>query len=187
MPEDFRSAMRRVAATVSVLSTELHGRRFGITVSSLASLTLEPPTLCFGLHRASSFCHPMIESGWVCVNVLSQAQESVGRAFATPPASEARFHAGRWSIYEARGRVPSHGCIRLPLLADAQANLVCRVTRAIEHGTHFLCLAEVAEVAIRDQVEPLLYCDGDYRQLAFPADNGSLLRVRIDGASHGGE
>ena len=31
MPDNFRKAMRRVAATVSVLSTELSGRRFGIT------------------------------------------------------------------------------------------------------------------------------------------------------------
>jgi flavin reductase/cob(II)yrinic acid a,c-diamide reductase len=168
MPDSFRKAMRRVAATVSVLSTELSGRRFGITISSLASLTLEPPTLCFGIHRGSSFCEPMTRSGWLCVNVLSCKQERVGRVFSMPPATDLRFETGRWSAYELAGMSSSCGIVRLPCLEEAQANIICRLSRTIEHGTHLLCLADVKDIVLHDKVEPLLYCDGSYHELAVP-------------------
>jgi flavin reductase len=167
MPDSFRKAMRRVAATVSVLSTELNGRRFGITVSSLASLTLDPPTLCFGIHRGSSFCEPMIQTGWLCVNVLSCKQECVGRVFSTPPATDLRFETGRWSAYELAG-ISSRSIIPLPCLDEAQANIICRLNRTIAHGTHLLCLADVKDIVLHDKVDPLLYCDGSYHELAVP-------------------
>ncbi|WP_315833802.1 flavin reductase family protein [Bradyrhizobium prioriisuperbiae] len=167
--DSFRGAMRRMAATVCVLSTQHHGGRFGITVSSVASLTLEPPTLCFGVRRTSPFCQPMIDSGWLCVNVLSREQEAIGRVFATPPAGEHRFETGEWFIHDMVSETAVEAMVRLPCLVRAQANLVCRLDRTIAHGTHYLCLAEVEHVLAQDRIAPLLYCDGDYHELAPPS------------------
>jgi len=175
--DSFRNAMRRVAATVSVLSTQRDDRRFGITVSSVASLTMEPPTLCFGIHQASSFCEPLIETGWVCVNVLSREQEAVGRMFASAPAGEHRFRTGQWSEHEIEGQSSADAPPRLPRLLDAQANFACRLQRTIPHGTHLLCLAEVRHVAICERIEPLLYCDGAYHKLATGSREPASLRT----------
>lgn len=166
MHDSFRNAMRRMATTVCVLSTQHRGSRFGITVSSVASLTLDPPTLCFGVRSASPFCQPMIDSRWLCVNVLSRKQEAVGRVFSTPPAGEHRFATGEWLMHKTADPASGEGVALLPCLVSAQANLVCRVDRTIPYGTHFLCVVDVRHVFIQDRIEPLLYCDGHYHELA---------------------
>lgn len=161
--DDFRSAMRRMAATFCALSTQHHGGRFGIPVSSVASLTLEPPTPCFGSRRASQLCQPMIESGRLCINVLTREQEVIGPAFATPPAGEHRFEAGERFIHDVTTATAKEATIRLP--------------RTIAHGTHYLCLAEVEHVSIQDRIAPLLYRDGDYHELAPPGQHVSAQRL----------
>jgi flavin reductase (DIM6/NTAB) family NADH-FMN oxidoreductase RutF len=41
--EELREVMRRFPAPVAVVTTALDGERFGLTVGSLVSLSLEPP------------------------------------------------------------------------------------------------------------------------------------------------
>ncbi len=162
----FRIAMRRVATTVSVLSTRRGDQRFGLTVCSVMSLSMDPPTLCFSVHGHSSFRAPLVDAGWACVNVLAREQEAVGRAFSALPNGEPRFAIGIWADCEAGTDRAGDRPVRLPYLVGAQANLVCRLGRVIVHGTHVLCLAEVRHVRVSQKVAPLLYCDGGYRNLA---------------------
>jgi len=177
MQDRFREAMRGVAATVSVLTTARGTARSGITVSSVMSLTLDPPTICFGLRQASPFCAEMATVGWVCVNVLSRRQEAVARAFATPPAGEHRFTAGDWTTIAAEAPQAGHPPVLLPILSGAQANLICRIDKTLAHGTHHLCVAEVVSVWLAEDVDPLVYCAGAYRACDTPAAIGHNERM----------
>jgi len=49
-----------------------------------------------------------------------------------------------------------------PRLADAQASLLCRRIDHHRFGTHSIFIGQVEEVAVRDDVHPLLYLNGVY-------------------------
>lgn len=162
----FRQAMRRVAATVCVLSAQTpHGRR-GVTVSSVASLTIEPPTICFSLHKLSSFYSAVLAPRLVCVNVLARGQDEIGAAFAASNATQDRFAIGVWDTLDVTQSCASGERKVLPILRGAQANIVAEICHDVAYGTHHLCIAEVREVRMAECVDPLIYCNGNYRALA---------------------
>ena len=66
----FREAMRRMASGVSVITTDGPAGRFGVTVSSLCSLSLEPPSVLACVHHLSPALRAVIENGVFCANVL---------------------------------------------------------------------------------------------------------------------
>ena len=55
-------------------------------------------------------------------------------------------------------------------LREALANFDCRVTDSIAFGSHTIFIGEVMSIRMRDgEVDPLIYLNGQYRQLATPA------------------
>ncbi len=91
-PTLFRSTMGHFQTGVSVMSTrDGEGRPYGITVSSFASLSLDPPLVHWSLRRGA-FSYPLFsEVRLFAVSILADDQEEVSRRFC---ASEDRF-AGR--------------------------------------------------------------------------------------------
>ncbi|QGP81552.1 MULTISPECIES: flavin reductase [Sphingomonadaceae] len=53
---EFRLAMRRLAATVTVLTLELEGQPFGMVATAVCSLALEPPSILACINK-SAFLH----------------------------------------------------------------------------------------------------------------------------------
>ncbi len=60
---NFRKAMRRLTSAVSVISAMHDGVRHGITVTSVTSVSMAPPSLLFCVNRAASLHDPVIRSG----------------------------------------------------------------------------------------------------------------------------
>jgi flavin reductase (DIM6/NTAB) family NADH-FMN oxidoreductase RutF len=50
----------------------------------------------------------------------------------------------------------------LPRLTDAQASIVCRRTDQHRFGTHSIFIGVVEDVAVREDVDPLIYLNGAY-------------------------
>lgn len=151
LTEDFRSAMRRVASTVNVISICVDGQAMGITATACSPISMEPPSLLVCINRAASL-HPQMEDvTHFRVNVLHRDQEEVARMFADRRMHAERF-AGGWEI----------DCERPPRLLDAQASMLCRRIDLHRFGTHSIFIGLVEEVAVRDDVRPLLYIDGRY-------------------------
>jgi flavin reductase (DIM6/NTAB) family NADH-FMN oxidoreductase RutF len=84
---DQRELFSRWPAGVSVVVAEAHGRRAAITVSSLVSLSLEPPLVGISLARTASLFEPLREAGEWAVSILSGDQEHLAQHFArkVPP------------------------------------------------------------------------------------------------------
>jgi flavin reductase (DIM6/NTAB) family NADH-FMN oxidoreductase RutF len=151
----FRQAMRRFPAAVSVVTTRAQGQDAGMTASAITSLSMEPPSLLVCINRQTGF-HSLIEEAELfCVNVLRQGQENISANFggARPPAE--RFAEGDWRHDRA-----------VPYLADAQANIFCRRTAQFAYGTHTIMIGEATALALHDEFAPLLYVDGRYAALA---------------------
>ena len=71
---DFRKAMRRLTSAVSVISTAHDGIRHGITVTSVTSVSMTPPSILFCVNRASRLHNPLVCAGHFCVNILHAHQ-----------------------------------------------------------------------------------------------------------------
>ncbi len=152
----FRSAMRRLASTVTIITTCDGGVRHGMTATAVTSLCADPPSLLVCVNQATRL-HAMLQSaGGFCVNVLHRDHVEQSQAFSGRMQGDERFAIGRWAV-DDRG---------MPFLADAQANLFCYKKAAIPHGTHSIFIGEVERVGVRDDIAPLLYQNAAYVSIA---------------------
>ncbi|MFN3351840.1 flavin reductase family protein, partial [Pseudorhodoplanes sp.] len=82
LADRFRDTMRRTASGVAVLTTDGVGGRAGVTVSTLCSLSMEPPSVIACVHRDSRALEIILRNGVFVANVLAEDQEHVAKAFA---------------------------------------------------------------------------------------------------------
>lgn len=148
----FKGAMRRLAATVTIISTGEGGERQGMTATAVTSVTTDPPAILVCVNQSASL-HPVMASGTrFCVNLLKDAHADVAGAFGGKLQGAARFTAGDWADNE-RG---------VPYLTDAQANIFCTVDALMLYGTHTIFVGKVDEVRLFGDIAPLIYQDGRY-------------------------
>lgn len=161
LADDFRRSLRGLASTVSLLTTESGGERYGMVATAVMSVTLDPPALVVGINRSASIHDAVARRGWFSVNLLAQHHEPVSQHFAAHSRQE-RFAVGNWIDLA----VTSKSDVRLPILADALAVICCRVRETIPYGTHNLFLSTVEQVLLAAGAEPLVYCDGGFGAFA---------------------
>lgn len=156
LAEQLRLAMRRHAASVSVVTcTDTRQQRHAITVTSLASLSMDPPALLVCINRWAGIHEPLLAGQPFCVNILSADQRIVADNCSRGEDTSLHFSAGRW-LDDASG---------LPYLRDAQANLFCENDRSICYATHTIFIGRVRQVLMHGEVAPLIYLNGGYSQV----------------------
>jgi 3-hydroxy-9,10-secoandrosta-1,3,5(10)-triene-9,17-dione monooxygenase reductase component len=154
--EELRSAMRRFAAGIAVVTFVSEGERNGLTVGSLVSLSLEPPLVGISIGLDSARYEPLREAGRFAVSILAGDQEAVAQHFARsgiPPVA-------LWRGIPVRTSERSE-----PLIDGAVAWLGC-VTRA-EHwaGDHTIFVGEVEWIELGAEGAALVYYRGDYQSV----------------------
>ena len=153
----FRDAMRLTASGVAVVTSDGEAGRAGVTVSSLCSLSMEPPSVVFCVHRDNKGLAQILKNGIFVANVLCDAQERVANSFAglIPEWRENRFLAGEWSELQTGA----------PALDGALCNFDCRVAQVFEFGSHRIVTGEVLDVRTQP-AQPLVFSDRAFRRLA---------------------
>lgn len=147
----FRLAMRRLAATVTIISAGARsGTRFGMTATAVSSVTADPPTLLICVNRRASIHGPIAETGRFAVNLLGTQHAGLVPVFGGRVEGEGRFAHGAWATDDTG----------TPYLLDAQASLCCEVREAVPYGTHTIFIGEVSTVRLAGEIAPLLYQNG---------------------------
>lgn len=152
LPAQFKAAMRRLAASVSVVVAQGDNGPVGMAATSITSLTVDPPAVLVCVNRATSIHASLNPTAPLSVNLLSSHQRDVSAAFGGGMPHSERFSVGTWQL----------GSNGLPLLEEAQANLSCVIDTMIAYGTHSIVIARVLEARVSDTVAPLIYQDGKY-------------------------
>jgi flavin reductase (DIM6/NTAB) family NADH-FMN oxidoreductase RutF len=151
-PWQFRDVIGHFASGVTVITAESASAVYGMTVSSLCSVSLEPPTLLACVDRQSSTVDAIAQSGSFSINILRDEQGDLAQRFAATPVAK---------LEEAEiVRSPR----RHPLVAKALAYLDCVVVNAVPVSTHTVLVAEVLHVGA-DGGAPLAYYRGRFRSL----------------------
>ncbi|MGH6951578.1 MAG: flavin reductase family protein, partial [Vitreimonas sp.] len=151
LAEQLRAAMREVAASVAVVTTNADGEASGATVTSVTSASLAPPILLVSLNRPLRVSRAIRKERIFRVNYLSDRHAEVARAFSGQTPAHARFGVGDWDM-------DAHGA---PLLRSAIAAVLCRLDRVVPCGSHDLLLGLVQDVCSTGGA-PLLYRQGAY-------------------------
>lgn len=155
LTDDFRLAMRRLATTVSIVTTSSEGRPFGMTATAVTSLSTEPPSLLFCVNRSTSIFPRLGPGVRACVNLLCSEQARLAEVFAGKVVPEERFSFGRWQ----------HGEDGIPVLTDAQANLSCTIDAMFDYATHAIFVGKVDLVCLSGEIRPLIFGDGRFWRL----------------------
>jgi flavin reductase (DIM6/NTAB) family NADH-FMN oxidoreductase RutF len=152
---DLRALMRRAPACVAVITVDADGERLGLTVSSLVSVSLDPPLVGVSISRQAAMHELLREAGGFAVSLLAGGQEWLAQHFArgVPP-------IGMW-----HGIATEEGARGAPLLVGALGWLECRTAAEHETGDHSFFVGEVEAVLLGEPAPPLVYHDGSYRAL----------------------
>jgi flavin reductase (DIM6/NTAB) family NADH-FMN oxidoreductase RutF len=158
LPElDLREAMSHLATGVSIITTrDVVGRDCGLTVTSVASVSLQPPLVVVAVKR-DGFMHDalVVADGWA-LTLLGATQVPLAR-------------------YAARHRYPSdtdsfdayphrRGVSECLYFTDGVAAIECEPYALVDAGDHVLALGHV--ISLPDDctgTEPLLYHRRAYR------------------------
>ena len=153
--QQLKAAMRRLASSVAVLSTRYDGHRYAMAATSVQSLSLDPPSIVACVNRNASFHVPLAARSDFAVNLLAAAQTEIAHACGGGRIGDARFEVGNW---EENGEGP-------PFMPDAQAVLFCKCDGHLPYGTHGIFVGRVVGVELTRRTSPLIYLDGQYRNL----------------------
>ncbi len=173
---EFRLALRRMGASVTIISTEMACVRYGIVATAVMSMSMDPPTMAVGINKTASIHDPLKDRGTFAINILSEWDQPVAAGFARA-AGEDRFANGPWS----HQRYDETHLGRIPYLANSLASIFCTVRDIHSCGSHSLFVGEVASVIRSDEISPLIYCDGSYGSF-IPSGPSKLKEMHRDGA-----
>lgn len=148
--EEQKALFRRWPAGVSVVVAESGGRRAGLTVSSLVSVSLVPPLVSISLARSASLFEVLQAAGGWGVSILAADQAPLAQHFArsVPPLV-------LWDGIEVRNDEPR-------LLAGAVGWIIARTIDEISAGDHVVFLASVESLEPGPGQGALVYVDRRY-------------------------
>jgi flavin reductase (DIM6/NTAB) family NADH-FMN oxidoreductase RutF len=168
---DFRGAMRHLTGGVSVITAGWGREVTGMTVTSVTSLSVDPPTLLVSINRdASSF--PLIKRhGAFGVNILNADQIDIAERFAGKAGLKGaeRFAGAQW-VTTISG---------VPLLVDALSALDCDVEEIIERHSHGIVIGRVRDVRNSNRSAALAYWHGQYVAVDQDEDAAKLAEVSV--------
>lgn len=171
---DFRAAMRRLAGGVSVITAGRGEDISGMTVTSVSSLSTDPPSLIVSVNRSSSSWPLLKRHPFFGVNILHADQLDVAERFT---GKEGRKGADRFAGAEWERRASG-----VPLLVGALAAMECAVEDIIERHSHAIIIGRVLDIELSARNSALAYWQGQYLAIDHDEDLARLAEVSLPAA-----
>ena len=150
---DQRGLFRRWPSGVSVVVAELDGRRAGLTVSTLISLSLQPPLVGISIAREASLYEVLQDAGEWTASILGGDQDYLAQHFSrsVPPIA-------LWDGIAVREDDPR-------LLERAAGWIVARTVDRLATGDHTFFVGEVVLLEQGEAGTSLVHLDRRYSEL----------------------
>ena len=168
---DFRNAMRQLTGGVSVITAGKGRDISGMTVTSVSSLSVDPPALIVSINREASSWPLVKRYGFFGVNILTSDQIDIAERFTGKGGLKgaARFAGADWTT-RAFG---------VPLLVGALAAIDCEVEDVVERHSHAIVIGRVLDVAVSARTAALAYWQGRYVAIDQDEDAAKLAEVSV--------
>jgi flavin reductase (DIM6/NTAB) family NADH-FMN oxidoreductase RutF len=151
--DEQRALFRRWPAGVSVVVAQTGGRKAGLTVSSLVSVSLDPPLVSISLGRDASIFEVLDEAGEWGVSILASDQAHLAQHFSrsVPPLVQ-------WDGIPARVDQPL-------LLEGAVGWILVETVQRVDVGDHVIFVGAVRSLEAGPGQGALVYLDRRYVEL----------------------
>ncbi len=146
LTDNFRDAFRTFPAGVALVTAKVDERPVGMTVSSLASLSLEPLALTFNVSRETGTQAELLRAPGFMVHLLAVEHAELADAFSRPDTPRFTAEQG-WDV------LPTGE----PYLPTAPYALRVRPLDMLKVGGSTVVAAEVVGILRGPYGEPLLY------------------------------
>ncbi|MEK9650154.1 MAG: flavin reductase family protein [Gammaproteobacteria bacterium] len=149
--KDFLESMRNLAASVSIVSAQDQQKRnFAMTVSSVTSLSMDPPALLVCVNKEASIHNVLKEGTNFAINILTKDHIEIANFCSSKQKEDQRFNFKEWKIENP------------PIIQDAQANIICKVDKLIDYHSHSIIVGCVQSVKNKQGFNTLMYANGGY-------------------------
>lgn len=136
----------------AVCASDADGRRYGITVNSFSSLSLDPPLALFALIRDSETLKVIEAAGAFSINILADNQQDISNRLAKKGGPE-----------KMDGIVTRPGVTGAPIVEGSIGHMDCTLRNSYDGGDHVILVGEIKQAAIGEPLPPLLYFRSAYR------------------------
>jgi len=154
----FRFACGRFATGVTVVTVqEESGKRWGLTVNSFSSVSLDPPLALFSIDLGANSYAAITAADRFAINVLSAEQQTISDRFSFVT-DEDRFKDVPLLTGEAG---------EPPLLKGCLCTIICDRDNTVPGGDHTILIGRVRRIVVTEDktARPLLYYAGCYAGL----------------------
>jgi len=171
---DFRGAMRQLVGGVSVITVGQGADISGMTVSSVSSLSMDPPSLIVAINRSASSWPLLLRDRVFGVNILTPDQLDIAERFTGKDGAKGkdRFAGAVWTTAQTG----------VPLLVDALVAADCEVEEIIERHSHGIVIGRVRDLIVSSPTAALAYWQGQYVGIGRDDDVAKLAEVGVPAA-----
>ncbi|GAA1319498.1 flavin reductase family protein [Leucobacter albus] len=149
-----KRAFRDHPAGVGLITAQTPDGPVGLTVSSVASVAVDPPALSFSVTRATGSAGGVLHADSFVVHLLDARHAEIAQTFAV---------SGTERFTEEQGweTLPTGE----PLLRGVRVALRCRSLHQLEVGSSVIVVAGVLDAHFGETAEPMSYIDRTFRGL----------------------
>lgn len=148
----FRQTLSRFTTGVSVLTGQREEENLGVTINSLASVSLDPPLVLFCLKRNTPRYTFFKSCKEYAISVLSEEQKEIANYFARNGHVDKTQHP----------LLENESC---PLLKGALAHLKGTLETSYDGGDHTIFVVRITHLSFDEHKKPLLFYASQYRLL----------------------
>jgi flavin reductase (DIM6/NTAB) family NADH-FMN oxidoreductase RutF len=164
-PELLRQAMRSWTTGVTVVTSFSAGTRYGMTVNSFTSVSLDPPVVSVALANTTRTHSLVKKSGIFAVTILAEGQGEVSDQFAGKVVGAPQDDPQPEMVERFTGIETFFLKTGAPLIDGGLAYLDCQVIYNIDIGTTTVFFGKVLAVQLTTGGKPLAYFNRIYRRL----------------------
>jgi flavin reductase (DIM6/NTAB) family NADH-FMN oxidoreductase RutF len=154
----FRDAMARLASGVAIVACLDQGAPRGLLVSSLTSLSLEPPRMLFCVRKSAGSHDALIRADRCSVSVLADRHAEEAERFSSPARTAERFSPEAWRLEKDQP----------PRFTDALLSVTGSLSGRTDAGSHSVFFMDIETVEATN-AGPLIYFDRAFRSLRAAA------------------
>ncbi|OHX65658.1 flavin reductase family protein [Flammeovirga pacifica] len=151
--DDFKAAMRKLTASVTLVTTNGNDGKDGLTATAITSLSDTPPSIIVCVNKGSSAHERILNNKTFNVHILNDTQDDLSNCFAgfTGKHGEDKFNEGNWEVNNSN-----------ITLKGALVNMECSLQECHDGFTHHIFVGVIKKVQLSSEDKPLLYGEGKY-------------------------
>ena len=149
---DLLALLGTVPQGICVVTVDAEGRRIGLTVGSLVSLSDDPPLVGFTTPADETISGLIPVAGGCGISILAGGQEWLAQYFETSERPIAMWHA----------LAAEPGAVGAPLFVGALGWLECSLVEAVDLGSQLFFVCEVQEGEVSVEAPALARVRGRY-------------------------